>query len=105
MLVSIQEEIDDAAVKKLIERVTTLVQDRSGTGVIIDLQQVEVMDSYLALQIESLAATLQIMQAQVVVVGLAVPVVITLLDFGIILPSVTFALDVEQAIVKLLEEG
>ncbi len=104
LLISIQEEIDDHGITDLIREVSTAVQDREIRGVIIDLHDVEVVDTYLAQHIVSLSATLKLQRARTVIAGLAVPVVITLLDFGIRLQGLEFALDVEQAIEKL-EKG
>ena len=105
LLASIQEEIDDAGICALLTKLTDLVVVRDIHAVILDLQNVEVVDSYLAIHLEYLASTLNMMCSRVVVVGLGVPAVMTLLDFGIKLRAVEFALDVEQALVKLLPES
>ena len=101
LLVSIQEEIDDAGIASLFANITEMVNEHQARGVIIDLHDVEVVDSYLANNLEELAASLNLMRTKVVIVGLAVPVVITLLDFGIELKGVEFALDVEQGLSRL----
>jgi len=101
LLISIQEEIDDEGIADLLEGISDLVRVRGAHGVIVDLHQVEVVDSYLAQHLAHMAAALDLLRARVVIVGLAVPVVITLLDFGIRFEGVDFALDVEQALAKL----
>ena len=101
LLVSIQEEINDAEVSSLFDTVADKVRTSKSHGVILDLHDVEVVDSYLARNLQQMAASLKLMRAMVVVVGLAVPVVMTLLDFGIDLEGMEFALDVEQAMVRL----
>lgn len=103
LLVSIEEEISDTTVNTLKETVGALVSREEVYGVIIDLHHLEVMDSYLAEQLQDLAGMLKLLQAEVVIVGLSVPVVMTLLDFGITLPDMEFALDVEQALIRLQE--
>jgi len=103
LLVSIEEEIDDSSVHTLLELVSEIVSRRELTGVIVDLQSLEVMDSYLAGHLQQLARTLKLQHANMVIAGLSVPVVITLLDFGIKLPDLAFALDVEQALLRLQE--
>ena len=104
LLVSIQEEIDDAGVASLFDNVAETAQKSGARGVIIDLHDIEVVDSYLANNLEELAASLNLMRTRVVIVGLSVPVVITLLDFGIELKGVDFALDVEQGLNRLAEQ-
>ncbi len=105
LLVSLEEEIDDAAVRELLTRVSARVSREAISGVIVDLHHFEVLDSHLARQLQTLARVLQLLRARMVVVGLCVPVVMTLLDFGITLPEMEFALDVEQALVRLQESG
>jgi rsbT antagonist protein RsbS len=101
LLVSIQEEIDDAGIASLIDNIGEMAQKYQARGVIIDLHDVEVVDSYLANNLEELTISLNLMRTKVVIVGLAVPVVITLLDFGIELKGVEFALDVEQGLNRI----
>ncbi len=105
LLVSLEEEIDDAATRELLARVSARVSREAISGVIVDLHHFEVLDSHLARQLQTLARVLQLLWARMVVVGLCVPVVMTLLDFGITLPEMEFALDVEQALVRLQESG
>ncbi len=105
LLVSLEEEIDDAATRELLTRVSARVSREAISGVIVDLHHFEVLDSHLARQLQTLARVLQLLRARMVVVGLCVPVVMTLLDFGITLPEMEFALDVEQALVRLQESG
>ncbi len=101
LLVSVQEEIDDDGIASLFNTIAEKARKHRARGVIIDLHDVEVVDSYLAKNLEELTASLSLMRTRVVIVGLAVPVVITLLDFGIELKGVEFALDVEQALNRL----
>ena len=105
LLVSIEEEIDDSSVRILLDMVSETVSRQELYGVIVDLQSLEVVDSFLADHLQQLARTLKLQDAAMVIAGLAVPVVMTLLDFGIKLPDLTFALDVEQALLRLQEQG
>ncbi len=103
LLVSIEEEIDDSSVRSLLDLVSETVSNQQLSGVIVDLQNLEVIDSFLADHLQQLAGILKLQQAEMVIAGLSVPVVITLLDFGIKLPDLAFALDVEQALLRLQE--
>lgn len=105
LLVSIEEEIDDKAIGAMLDLVSSTVNNRNLYGVIVDLQALEVMDSYLAGHLQQLARTLKLQHADMVVAGLSVPVVMTLLDFGIRLPDIIFALDVEQGLRRLQERN
>ncbi|MBW2328374.1 MAG: STAS domain-containing protein [Deltaproteobacteria bacterium] len=105
LLVSIEEEIDDSSVRVLLDQISEIVSRKELYGVIVDLQSLEVVDSFLADHLQQLARTLKLQDAIMVIAGLAVPVVMTLLDFGIKLPDLVFALDVEQALLRLQEQG
>jgi len=100
-MVSIQEEIDDRYISRLVEELSNRVKNIHVRYVIIDLHEVEAVDTYLAVEIEKLASILYFLRASTIVVGLSVPVVLTLLDFGIRFRGVEFALDVEQALAKI----
>jgi len=101
LLVSIEEDIEDSAIRRLQDQVSERVGNGNIDGVILDLQDLEIMDSYFAEKLEELAAMLRLLQAEVIVAGLSVPVVMTLLDFDITLPGLDFALDAEQALLRL----
>lgn len=97
LLVTIEEEISDSEVEQLIDLLCGQVRRGQVRGVIVDLRRVEVVDSFMAEHLESLDAALRLLDAAMVVAGLSVPVVMTLVDFGIELPELLFARDVEQA--------
>lgn len=101
ILVSIQEEIDDHDIELLLKELGHTVNKRGSRRVIIDLHEVEAVDTFLATGIENLASMLYLLRASTTVVGLSVPTVLTLLDFDIRLRGVDFALDVEQALSRL----
>lgn len=101
LLVSVAEEIDDSGVLRLRETVRVRAADHTVRGVIADLRDLEVVDSYLASALQLLARTLKLQNAELVVAGLSAPVIMTLLDFDIQFPDVLFAMDVEQALEKL----
>jgi rsbT antagonist protein RsbS len=101
LLVSIQEEIDDQSLESLIGLLGKKVVAKRARAVIIDLHDVEIVDTFLAEHIAGLVSFLHLLKAKVMVAGLQVPVVLTLIDFDIRLKGIEFALDVEQALKKL----
>lgn len=103
LLVSIQEDIGDDEVSQMVASLSRQVSEKKIRGVIVDLQNVEVVDSYMAGHLQDMAAALRLLHAHMVVVGLSVPVVMTLTDFGIQLRGLEFALDVEKAVARLEE--
>ncbi|MEW6521493.1 MAG: STAS domain-containing protein [Thermodesulfobacteriota bacterium] len=103
LLVSIQEDIGDVEVSRMFDSLCRQVSEKKIHGVIVDLHNVEVVDSYMAGHLRDLEAALRLLHARMVVVGLSVPVVMTLTDFGIRLSNLQFALDVEHGVVRLEE--
>ncbi len=101
IMVSIQEEIDDTHIASLVKALSRRVRETHVRFVIIDLHDVEAVDTFLAGEIEKLASMLNLLRASTIVVGLSVPAVLTLLDFGIRLRGVEFALDVAQALERI----
>ncbi|MDA8162054.1 MAG: hypothetical protein M0022_03990 [Desulfobacteraceae bacterium] len=101
LLLAVQEEIDDASINALTGLLGERVIEKKARAVVIDLHDVEIVDTFLAEHIQGLAAFLNLLRARVVVAGLTVPAVLTLLDFNIRLKGVDFALDVEQALARL----
>ncbi|MFZ5765815.1 MAG: STAS domain-containing protein [Thermodesulfobacteriota bacterium] len=104
LLVTIAEEIADSEVTHLLDQLCQQVQRGRVRGVIVDMRRVEVVDSYMAHHLETMAAALRLLDATMVVAGLSVPVVMTLVDFGIELVGLAFARDVEMA-ADMLEAG
>ncbi len=101
LLVSIQEEIDDSSIERLLQRLGKQVSKTKAKAVIIDMHEVEAMDTFLAEHIERLVSFLHMLRSRVVVAGIQVPVALTLTDFNIQLKNVEFALDMEQALLRL----
>ncbi len=104
-MVSIQEEIDDTHIASLVKALSRRVRETHVRFVIIDLHDVEAVDTFLAGEIEKLASMLNLLRASTIVVGLSVPAVLTLLDFGIRLRGVEFALDVAQALERITSDA
>lgn len=101
LLVSIQEEIDDISIDLLLEELASSIQSKRIQGVILDLHQVDMIDSFMAESIKKVALMLKALDAGAVVSGLRVSAVMTLIDFNISLHDVDFSLDIDDAVIKL----
>ena len=102
LLVYLQEEIDDEQVKELLKELSRKVRTFRARAVIVDLSDIEVMDTYLAENIQRLATTMSLFQAEVVVSGLGAHAISALKAFGMSFgTNLQFALDAEQALWKL----
>ncbi len=102
LLVYLQEEIDDEQVKELLKELTRKVRTAGARAVIVDLSDVEVMDTYLAENIQRLATTMNLFRAEVVVAGLGAHAISALKAFDMSFGrQLRFALDAEHALSKL----
>ncbi len=102
LLVYLQEEIDDEQVVELLRELSRKVRTSRARAVIVDLSDVEVMDTYLAENIQRLATTMSLFRAEVVVAGLGAHAISALKAFDMSFGSdLHFALDAEQALSKL----
>ncbi len=102
LLVSLQEEIDDAQVLQLLKELAEKVRATNSKAVIVDLSDVEVIDTFLAENIQKLASTMGLFKAQIVVAGLGASAIAALKSFNMSFGhNLRFALDAEQALGKL----
>ena len=102
LLVHLNEAIDDDSIKRLLDALAQAIVQTASTGIIIDLSNMEVIDSYLASRLSTIASVASLLRAKAIISGLKTPTIITLLKFGIKISGVEFALDVDHALEKLM---
>jgi len=102
LLVSLQEEIDDSSVISLSGALSDRVKRGGIKGVIVDLSNLEVIDTFLAEHICKLASVLELLNTRIVISGLGAPAVVALKNFDISFgEKLAFALDSQQALEKI----
>ncbi len=102
LLVSLQEEIDDSSVVELSGALARRVRRGDIKGVVIDLGDAEVIDTFLAEHISRLASVLELFNTRTVVSGLGASAIVALKNFNISLgKNLVFALDSQQALEKI----
>ncbi|GAA0314553.1 STAS domain-containing protein [Actinoallomurus spadix] len=103
LLASIQQELTDSIAVALRQDLTEMAA--AGTrGVIIDISQVEIVDSFLARVLAEIAAATRILAGRTVVCGMRPPVAITMVEMGLGLPGLHTARSLEDAL-ALVEAG
>ena len=101
-LVTMQEEIDDEGILDLLGALSSQVKERKSSAVVVDLGEVDVIDSFLAENIQRLADTMRLFKVRVVISGLRAHAILALKSFEMSLGTgLLFALDTEQALEKL----
>ena len=83
-LLGIQEDIDDQEILELQQKITEAVKVKNIKGVLVDLSQVEIVDSFLADNLKELALSLEALETRMVVSGLKASAIVALksLDLG-----------------------
>ena len=98
LIASIQSDLSDTEVLQLrgdlAERVGTL----RARGLIIDVAALDVIDSFVARALRSIAVTARLRGAETVVVGIRPDVAIALVQFDLNLEPIRAALDVDEAL-------
>jgi rsbT antagonist protein RsbS len=100
LLASIQQELTDSLAIALQQDLTELAA--TGTrGVIIDISQVEIVDSFLARVLSEIAAATRVLAGRTVICGMRPPVAITMVDMGLGLPGLHTARSLDDALTLL----
>lgn len=101
LLVTLQEDIHDRTALLLQERLTNEIANRRSRGVLIDISNLEVVDTFMGRVLSDIASMARVLDALTVIVGMQPAVAITLVELGLSLPSVLTALNVERGMALL----
>jgi rsbT antagonist protein RsbS len=101
LLVPLQGDITDAQVSQLVTAVLNEIRRGTGSGVVVDLSGLEIVDSHLCAAFTNLASAARYMGATTVLCGLSAEIAMTLQSMGIELQGVSTTLTLEQALATL----
>jgi rsbT antagonist protein RsbS len=102
LIASIQSDLSDTEVLQLRDQLAERVGMLRARGLIIDVAALDVIDSFVARALRSIAVTARLRGAETVVVGIRPDVAIALVQFDLNLEPIRAALDVDEA-VELLD--
>jgi rsbT antagonist protein RsbS len=98
LIASVQTALTDRDLLLLKDELADKVGRFRSRGVIIDVTELDVMDSFATRTLRSLAAATRLRGAQTVVVGIQPDVAIALVQLGLTLEGVATALDLEEGL-------
>ena len=98
LIASIQAELSDADLIQLRDDLVDRVGRFRSAGVIIDLTVLDVLDSFAARMLRSIAHMVRLRGAEMVVVGIQPDVAMAMVQLGLTLEDVTTALDLEDGL-------
>jgi rsbT antagonist protein RsbS len=109
LIASVQEALMDADLVGLRDELLAEVKAYRATSVIIDVTVLDVLDSFAARTLRSIAQTTQLLGARTVVVGIQPDVAFSMVQLGLTLKGTETALDLEGALallnIKLIREN
>ena len=105
MIASVQSALTDVDLIQLRDDLATMVGQYHSTGIVIDVTALDVMDSFAARTLRSMAATVRLRGAQAVIVGIQPEVAFAMVQLGLSLSGVMTGLDLEDGLALLVREA
>jgi rsbT antagonist protein RsbS len=97
LIASIQSDLTDSQVVRLRDDLTDRVGKHRVRGIIVDVAALDVIDSFVARSLRSIAVTAKLRGAETVVVGIQPDVAIAMVQFSLNLEPLRAALDLDEA--------
>ena len=98
LIASIQSDLSDREVMALRDDLARRVGDLRARGLIVDVSALEVIDSFVARALRSIADTALMRGAETVIVGIRPDVAIAMVHFRLNLQPLRAALDLDEAV-------
>jgi rsbT antagonist protein RsbS len=101
LIASIQFDLTDAQVLELRDDLSERIGRSRARGLIIDVAALDVIDSFVARSLGSIAITARLRGAETVIVGIEPDVAIAMVQFDLDLEPLRTALDLDEALTLL----
>jgi rsbT antagonist protein RsbS len=101
LIACVQSALTDRALIQFKDELSGKVGQFRSRGVIIDVSTLDVMDSFAARTLKSIAETMRLRGADTVIVGIQPDVAFAMVQLGLTLDEVTTALDLEEGMEHL----
>jgi rsbT antagonist protein RsbS len=101
LIASIQSALSDTEVLALRDDLTERVGTSRARGVIVDVAGMDVIDSFVARSLQSIALTAKLRGAETVIVGIRPDVAVAMVQFKLNLEPLHTALDLEEGLALL----
>jgi rsbT antagonist protein RsbS len=98
LLAIVPADPDDATVSLLQEQVLTALERHRVSGLILDISNVDTLDSFFARMVSETSEMVAVMGSQTVVAGMRPSVAITATQLGLNLGSALTAMDIDSAV-------
>jgi rsbT antagonist protein RsbS len=105
LIATIQSALSDTGVIELRDDLAERVGRFRSRGIIIDVAALDVIDSFVARSLRTIALTAQLRGARTVIVGIQPDVAVAMVQFQLDLEPLETALDLEEALALLGQRG
>jgi rsbT antagonist protein RsbS len=104
LIASVQSALTDEDLVQLRDDLAQMVGRHHSRGVVIDVTALDVMDSFAARTLRSMAATIKLKGAHAIIVGIQPEVAFAMVQLGLSLAGVSTALDLEDGLSLLAKQ-
>jgi rsbT antagonist protein RsbS len=101
LIASIQSALSDSEVLELRDSLAERIGTLRSQGIVIDVAALDVIDSFAARSLKTIAQTAKLRGAETVIVGIQPDVAVAMVQFRLNLLPVQTALDLEEALALL----
>ena len=105
LIASVQDALSDAELGDLQHRLAEQVGAAAVRGVVIDVTVLDVIDSFATRTLSTVASTVKLRGADVVIVGIQPEVAFAMVQLGLALDGVRTALDLDHGLALIGEAG
>ena len=101
LIASVQDALTDAELRDLQDRLAHQVGQNGMRGVLVDVTVLDVIDSFATRTLSTIAYTVKLRGADVVIVGIQPEVAFAMVQLGLTLDGVRTALDLDDGLALL----
>jgi rsbT antagonist protein RsbS len=105
LIASIQGALSDAELVALRDQLVGKVRQFRSSAVLIDVTVLDIMDSFAARTLRSIANMTKLLGAKTIVVGIQPDVALSMVQLGLTLEGTIIALDLEDGLSVLQKHG
>lgn len=98
LIASIQDELSDEELVLLRDQLVNKVRQHRSRAVLIDVTVLDIMDSFAARTLRSIAHMTKLLGAETVVVGIQPDVALSMVQLGLSLEGIVVAMDLEDGL-------
>ena len=98
LIASIQSDLTDSQVLELRDDLSDRIGRTRARGIIVDVEALDVIDSFVARSLGSIAITARLRGAETIIVGIEPDVAIAMVQFDLDLEPLRTALDLDEAL-------